>query len=58
MDIDEIIKSFEKTENTLDEAVGSEPIVFIYDSRVKQRGQTYSFKDDEYDVLSQLLVKS
>jgi uracil-DNA glycosylase family 4 len=58
MDIDEIIKSFEKTENTYDEKVGSEPIMFIYDSRVRQRGQTYPFKDNEYDVLSKLLKKS
>ena len=58
MSIDEIIKSFEKAENTHQESVGSEHILFIHDSCVKQRGQVYAFKDDEYGVLTQLLGKT
>ena len=58
MNIDEIIKSFEKAENTHRDEVGSEPVLFIHDSNVKQRGQVYSFRDDEYDILTQLLRKT
>lgn len=58
MDIDAIIESFEKAEDTLQEAVGNEPIVFIHDSRVRQRGQVFSFFDDEYDAIMALLKKS
>jgi len=58
MNIDEIIKSFEKAENTHQESVGDEPILFIHDSCVSLRGQTYAFKDDEFDVLSCILKKS
>jgi len=58
MDIDDIIKSFEKTESLHREAVGSEPILFIHDSCVVQRGQTYDFKDDEYSILRKLLDSS
>ena len=58
MNIDEILKSFEKTENTHHETVGSEHIMLIHDSCVNQRGQTFSFKDDEYGILTQLLGKT
>lgn len=58
MDIDAIIESFEKAEDAHHEAVGNEPIVFIHDSCVKQRGQVFSFFDDEYDALMALLKKS
>lgn len=58
MDIDDILKSFENEEKTYTQDVGSEEIVFIHDSQVKQRGQVYSFRDDEYGVLMQLLEKT
>ena len=58
MNIDEIIKSFELAENTHQEEVGSEPIVLIHDSCVKQRGEVFSFRDDEYSILTQLLNKT
>ena len=58
MSIDEIIESFEKTENTHQEDVGSEHILFIHDSCVRQRGEVFSFRDDEFGVLSQLLNKT
>jgi len=55
MSLDEIIKSFEFKENTHQEDIGSEPILLIHDSCVEQRGEIYSFKDDEYAILNQLL---
>jgi len=58
MDIDEILKKFEKEEDAHRETVGSEDILFIHDSCVMQRGQVYSFKDDEYSILNQLLGKT
>jgi len=58
MNLDEIVKSFEKAENIHVEEVGSEPILFIHDSCVKQRGDIYAFKDDEYGVLMRLLGKT
>jgi len=58
MNIDEIIKSFEKAENTHREDVGDEPVLFVHDSCVQQRGQTFAFRDNEYDILMQLLRKS
>lgn len=58
MSIDEIIKSFENTENAHREEVGSEHVLFIHDSCVNQRGEIYSFRDDEFGVLSQLLKKT
>ncbi len=58
MNIDEILESFEKTENTHHETVGSEHIMLIHDSCINQRGQVFSFRDDEYGVLTQLLEKT
>ena len=58
MDTDDLLKSFENAENTHSQEVGSEPIIFIHDSCVKQAGQIYSFPDDEYGVLTQLLGKT
>jgi len=58
MSIDEILKSFENAEKTHKQEVGSEPIIFIHDSCVKQRGQVYSFRDDEYETLVGLLEKT
>jgi len=55
MSIDEILKSFENEEDTHHESVGSEPIVFLHDSCQRVRGEIYSFKDDEYEVLMKLL---
>ncbi len=58
MSIDDLLKSFENAENTHSQEVGSEPIVFIHDSCVKEAGQVYAFRDDEYGVLTQLLSKT
>lgn len=58
MNLDDLIKSFEKVEDKSDDTVGSEPIMFVHDSCVRQRGKLYSFKDDEYEVLKALLNKT
>jgi uracil-DNA glycosylase family 4 len=58
MNIDEILESFEKTENTHHETVGSEHIMLIHDSCVNQRGQVFSFRDTEYGILTQLIEKT
>jgi uracil-DNA glycosylase family 4 len=58
MSIDDLLKSFEKAENTHTQEVGSEPIVFLHDSCVKKSGEIYSFRDDEYEVITKLLGKT
>ena len=58
MNIDELLESFEKTENAHLDTVGSEHIMLIHDSCVNQRGQVFSFKDNEFGVLTQLLEKT
>lgn len=58
MDLDQLLENFEKTENQHREEVGSEPILFIHDSCVRQRGEVFAFKDDEYEMLHRLLNKS
>jgi len=58
MDIDDILKSFEKEENDRIVSVGTEPILFIHDSNVRVRGEVFSFNDNEYSVLSACLKKS
>jgi len=58
MNIDELLESFEKTENAHLDTAGSEHIMLIHDSCVNQRGQVFSFKDNEFGVLIQLLEKT
>ena len=58
MDLDQILESFEKEENQHREDVGDEPILFIHDSCVRQRGEIFSFVDTEYEILHRLLEKS
>ena len=58
MVLDDLLQSFEKTEKDKHLSVGDERIVFVHDSCVRQRGQVYSFRDDEYYILNALLNKT
>ena len=58
MNIDEILENFEKAEDYHRDEVGSEPIVLIHDSCVRQHGDIYAFNDNDYGILHTLLERS
>tara|TARA_R110000824_G_scaffold61487_5_gene163536 strand:- start:921 stop:1892 length:972 start_codon:yes stop_codon:yes gene_type:complete len=61
MDLEKILESFEKDENTKDyssTAVGEEKIVFITTCQHRERGSLYDFNDHEYAAVATLLERT